>query len=1035
MRNFYILFLIVILISQGSPALAQTGPGGVGSSADNAMWYDLNILGLANGAGIQTLTDRSGNGNDLTQNNNSRRPTYATNQLNGKAVMTMDGSNQRFRNTSGFGDLNGTNELSTFLVVEANSGASSGNILNISSNTSTVAYRFMKLGSNFYGNAPTSTGVTNDTYTYQTGYQIHSTTWDGGASEYRQYRNNSLVGSRNNANGNIATNNGFSLGINLNNTGGLFNGEYAEVIVYTTVLNTTQRILVDNYLSSKYSLALGGNDKYGFDGTHGEDVAGIGQESAGDNHTDAQGGSIVRINSADDLEDTEYMLWGHDGAGTGNTTAGVPATYVATTGQMLDQAWRVDISGGDNSVGTVTLTFDMTGINFGTDPGDYELLLDTDNDGDFSNATRISNDDVTANIVEFENVTLADGNFFTIGNSNDVVTCVSLTTNNWQSVIWDCGSPPDSANQVEISDGTTVTIAAGSTESANNLTIREDGGSGGGHLVLGANSTLIIKGTFDIRNGATVSTGAGSRVIFRGVNGNQTVLNTAGDTINFASLEINNTNGVTLFPGDYAISENLDLLNGDLTNNGAMYFRSTAANTAAIGPLLNGSTIDGTGTYAVQRFRSTRNAGWGNITTSGVDTDLEDLNGEVFMSGIAGGNGYAFAQGGGSFQSVQFWNENTDTYEVPASTAEPFELGRGYEIWLADNLLTWDNQAWELSGDLHIDPISIPVSSSGSDWNLLGNPYLGFLNFDNIVAAGGIDGNEYWYIEASTNTYQSVPAGGATIPPGQGFWVSTSGISNIDLDPSIDLISGVSSSTYLKRNSRADQLRIIAQHETEPFGSAVYVRKDANAYVGRDEKDLTPLRIQHPDACELSIIAGEQELMVNYVPTSDDQIEIPITFDAGANGNYAFTFEGTESFEGYTCASIRNDATGEIISINDESKITLGELNNGTRVKYTLVLSKDGVEDCVAPGESNSIDQAGVRIWNNSESVYLDFAFEKSYTADITIYDVVGNVVTNSRQDAGYNRISLPIANEASGVYFVQVSINGQSWTEKILKQ
>ncbi len=953
--------------------------------------------------------------------------------------MSYDGAQDRFVDNSGFSNLNGINELSYFLVIDANSGASVGNILNIESSLSTSAVRFLKLNSKFYGNVPTATGTTNDTYAYQTGFQIHSSIWDGGASTLRQYRNNTLVGSRNNANGSIPVNNGFSLGQNLNNTGGLFTGEYAEVIIYTTALNTTQRIIVDNYLSSKYNLALGGNDKYAFDATHGNEVAGIGQESAGDNHTDARGTSIVQITGADDLEDGEYMLWGHDGAGTGNNTTEVPAGYTVGTSQRLDQEWRVDISGGDNSVGTIDLTFDLSGISFGLDPGSYRLL--TDGDGNFLNATiDTTPPSVAGPIITFENVTLADGTYFTIGNDNNLETCIALITGNWSDpggAFWVCSTlPPDSTKHVEIADGVTVRIIAGSEESANNLRLEADGGGGGAALIMDANSTLIILGDLNIEAGTSITMDVGSRIIFRGINGNQTILNSSGSALSFANLEVNNVNGATLFPADYEISENLDLLNGNLTNNGNLTFLSTAANTAAIGPTPNGNILDGTGSFIVHRFRSTRNTNWGDITTSGVDTDLEDLNGEVFMSGIAGGNGYASnASGGGGFTSVYFWDAVADVYVVPASTAEPFEIGRGYEIWLGDNQTTWNDQFWILEGDVDLSPISIPVNSSaGNNWNLLGNPYLGFLNFDNIDAAGGINGNEYWYVDANSSAFVSVPVGGATIPPGQGFWVSTTGLTSIDLDPSLDLVTGVTSSTYFKRDTRKDELKIMAQHNKEAIGSAVYLRRSDDAYEGLDEYDLSPLRLPDPKAPKLSIEAGASDLMVNYIPTYADQIEIPVRFETGMEGEYTLSFEGLDQFEGYSCASIRNDQTDDITSISEESLIAMNT-SNGTSAHYTLILTKDGSEDCQPEeGSVSLLDDEFVKIWNTNTDIIVDFSLDQSAPAQISIYDALGNLVQSDKTTANFNRETYSMTSLTSGVYFITVNINGQSWTQKTIK-
>ena len=87
------------------------------------------------------------------------------------------------------------------------------------------------------------------------------------------------------------------------------------MIVYNSTLNQTQRILVENYLAAKYDLALvAGIDKFAFEATHNHDVAGIGRFSSEDYHTGATSGNILTIDNPADLNDGEYLIFGHDDA-------------------------------------------------------------------------------------------------------------------------------------------------------------------------------------------------------------------------------------------------------------------------------------------------------------------------------------------------------------------------------------------------------------------------------------------------------------------------------------------------------------------------------------------------------------------------------------------------------------------------------------------------------------------------------------------------------------------------------------------------
>jgi hypothetical protein len=63
----------------------------------------------------------------------------------------------------------------------------------------------------------------------------------------------------------------------------------------------------------RYGLSIGTTQRY-FRTEFPEDLAGVGRESEWDLHEDGAGLSGVRVNNCTDLEDGEYLIWGHDGA-------------------------------------------------------------------------------------------------------------------------------------------------------------------------------------------------------------------------------------------------------------------------------------------------------------------------------------------------------------------------------------------------------------------------------------------------------------------------------------------------------------------------------------------------------------------------------------------------------------------------------------------------------------------------------------------------------------------------------------------------
>ena len=89
-------------------------------------------------------------------------------------------------------------------------------------------------------------------------------------------------------------------------------GMIAEHFIYNRKLFESHRKIVSNYVGSRYAIGMGNAQMY-FRDLYPMDVAGIGRESEWDLHDDAQGTGVVRISNPSQMEDDEYLFWGHDG--------------------------------------------------------------------------------------------------------------------------------------------------------------------------------------------------------------------------------------------------------------------------------------------------------------------------------------------------------------------------------------------------------------------------------------------------------------------------------------------------------------------------------------------------------------------------------------------------------------------------------------------------------------------------------------------------------------------------------------------------
>jgi hypothetical protein len=419
------LFILYNLFSQ-----SRTGPGGVGSTdgtSNLVLWLDANTISGINGSTITSWNDGSGNGNDFTGGNGA---VFNNPSVNGYPAFNFNGSSHYFERAftagitpSNFTILTATNVLSsgTHKAVISNrddpvGGATAGFILYAvpSSND----WQFW-------------TGRASGAWEVATGGTSTSGSWAGQMIDYQ----NIVNGKELNINGSIddvTTHNMTSntsrpcrVGAGQNETSPnyYFNGDIGEIIMFNIVINSAQKIIINNYLAAKYNYNLNSNDLYSQDnvgnGDYDNEVAGIGRVDALNLHDDAQGTGMMRILNPTGLGNDEFMMWGHDnGIAQVKELIDVPVTVQG----RFDRVWRVsevNSAGVSRNVGDVDVRWDLSGLGTIVTT-DLRLLIDTDNDGVFADETPIGGAaNLGGNIYQFAGVSAIANNVrVTLGTIN-----------------------------------------------------------------------------------------------------------------------------------------------------------------------------------------------------------------------------------------------------------------------------------------------------------------------------------------------------------------------------------------------------------------------------------------------------------------------------------------------------------------------------------------------------------------------------------------------------------------------------------------
>ena len=199
-----------------------------------------------------------------------------------------------------------------------------------------------------------------------------------------------------------------------------YTGKIAELIVYGKDQDPLSRYAIETYLSIKYGLTIPvGSHLYYTQSSHEKAIAGIGRDSQQhllqDNSMSMDTSAILRISNPSNLEDQEYLVWGHDGSNL-ERNPNVPGGE----NMRFNRSWRVSRTG---DPGLIWVEFELAGLGLDlTDESEFSLLIDDDKD--FSNARVKKNGVLIGSKIQFKGVQLNDGDLFSLSIADDMATSV-----------------------------------------------------------------------------------------------------------------------------------------------------------------------------------------------------------------------------------------------------------------------------------------------------------------------------------------------------------------------------------------------------------------------------------------------------------------------------------------------------------------------------------------------------------------------------------------------------------------------------------
>jgi len=477
---------------------AQTGPAGVGATASNCFWVkaDAGTSSTVNATAISSWNDQSGNGNNLTQSTTNQQPLYSSNIINGFPAIQFD--NVSTTNDKMVGPdsptLDNTSGYTFFMVSRPQNVDGAARVIVSKRTTVAVDQSFMQFyytSNNFYTDIQTNNDryASTSTFAANNNYLIDQL-YDGtlaAASRCKTYIAGTLDKTSTETNASVPDN---ASPIVVGSTDATdprpFGGYIAEIIIYRKACIDPERIIVDNYLSSKYNISLTANDKYagdtGGNGNYDFFVAGVGKDATGSSPSfsasTCAGMGISTTGTG--FDNGDYILAGNASA-TNNQQFTDVGGMTGTYNSRWTRIWYIDITNTSANI-EVNIEFDMSDGGLGSvtlgPAANYVLLYRAGQTGNWTELATSSS--VVGDRVQFTGYTLVNDGYYTIGSKNynlsplpiELLNFNAVKNNNKVDINWQTISETqnDYFTVERSKDGInfeTVSIVKGSSDSKN----------------------------------------------------------------------------------------------------------------------------------------------------------------------------------------------------------------------------------------------------------------------------------------------------------------------------------------------------------------------------------------------------------------------------------------------------------------------------------------------------------------------------------------------------------------------------------------
>ncbi|MBY0425315.1 MAG: hypothetical protein K2Q22_06740, partial [Cytophagales bacterium] len=425
----------------------RRSPGGVSGAF---LWLDAT-RGISGTGTVSSWADQSGNVKDMTNGINSN-PVFNANAINFNPSVDFDGAVDYMTRSTGILGTSIYSEFNTYIVSRTsnisntqiiafeatnNTGGTPKFSIQLPTNTGVLQYDVGNGQSAGGGRVSANWGGnTSNFYLWSLNSSIGTSTPSG--SQKAIYSNGLLLGSNVNAFSMRGNNSPFYLG-SFSTSPGVFNGQLSEMILVNKTVSGFEQKKIESYLAIKYGITLSqvtptnyiaSNGSVIWDataaGTYSSNIAGVGRDDiSGLLQKQSKSNSPTEIltiglgtiagsnalNTSSISSDLSFMVWGNNNGSNAEQSTECPPSLGIL--KRIGKEWKIAKTG---TFSSAQVNLDLSTLTVsGTTFDDFNLLIDSDGDGDFTTGTiqTLPATTIVGNVLTFQNISFNDGDVFT----------------------------------------------------------------------------------------------------------------------------------------------------------------------------------------------------------------------------------------------------------------------------------------------------------------------------------------------------------------------------------------------------------------------------------------------------------------------------------------------------------------------------------------------------------------------------------------------------------------------------------------------